>query len=46
VKLFAGTLGQELIRRHALPVNAEIDAYHVAVATVNGMVGIPMNPTG
>ncbi|MFA7059460.1 MAG: type II toxin-antitoxin system VapC family toxin [Pedobacter sp.] len=30
-------LGQELIRRHALPVNAEIDAYHVAIATVNGM---------
>ena len=24
------TLGQELIRRHALPANAEIDAYHVA----------------
>ncbi len=31
------TLGQELIRHHALPANAEIDAYHVAVATVNGM---------
>jgi predicted nucleic acid-binding protein len=31
------TLGQELIRRHALPTNAEIDAYHVAIATVNGM---------
>jgi predicted nucleic acid-binding protein len=30
-------LGQELIRRHALPANAEIDAYHVAIATVNGM---------
>ena len=30
-------LGQELIRRHALPDNAEIDAYHVAIATVNGM---------
>lgn len=31
------TLGQELIRRHALPANAEIDAFHVAIATVNGM---------
>jgi hypothetical protein len=31
------TLCQELIRRHALPVNAEMDAYHVAIATVNGM---------
>ena len=31
------TLGQELIRRHALPEKAEIDAYHVAIATVNGM---------
>jgi len=30
-------LGQELIRRHALPANAEIDAYHVAIAAVNGM---------
>lgn len=30
-------LGQELIRRHALPANAEIDAYNVAIATVNGM---------
>ena len=30
-------LGQELIRLNALPANAEIDAYHVAVATVNGM---------
>jgi len=30
-------LGQELIRRHALPANAEIDAYHVAIATVNGI---------
>lgn len=30
-------LGQEFIRRHALPANAGIDAYHVAIATVNGM---------
>jgi hypothetical protein len=30
-------LGQELIRRNALPANAEIDAYHVAIATVNGI---------
>ena len=30
-------LGQELIHRHALPANAEIDAFHVAVAIVNGM---------
>jgi len=30
-------LGQELIRCHALPANAEIDAYHVAIATVNGI---------
>ena len=30
-------LGQELIHRNALPVNAEIDAYHVAIATVNGI---------
>ena len=31
------TLGQELIRRNALPANAKIDAYHVAITTVNGM---------
>lgn len=30
-------LGQELIRRNALPANAEIDAFHVAIATVNGI---------
>jgi hypothetical protein len=30
-------LGQELIRRNALPASAEIDAYHVAIATVNGI---------
>jgi len=30
-------LGQELIRRNALPANAAIDAYHVAIATVNGI---------
>lgn len=30
-------LGQELICRNALPANAEIDAYHVAIATVNGL---------
>ena len=28
-------LGQELLRRIALPANAEIDAYHVAIAAVN-----------
>ena len=31
------TLGQALISRHALPENAEIDAYHVAIAAVNGI---------
>jgi len=30
-------LGQELISRHALPEKAEIDAYHVAIAAVNGI---------
>lgn len=30
-------LAQELIRRGALPVSAEIDAFHVAVAAVNGI---------
>ena len=30
-------LGQELIRRNALPARAEIDAYHVAIAAVNGI---------
>jgi len=29
-------LGKELIRRNALPANA-VDAYHVAIATVNGV---------
>ena len=31
------TLAQELIRRNALPAKAEIDAYHVAIAAVNGI---------
>lgn len=30
-------LGQELISRNALPEKAEIDAYHVAIAAVNGI---------
>ena len=30
-------LGQALISRNALPEKAEIDAYHVAIAAVNGM---------
>ena len=30
-------LGQALITRHALPEKAEIDAYHVAIAAVNGI---------
>lgn len=30
-------LGQELILRNALPEKAEIDAYHVAIAAVNGI---------
>ena len=30
-------LGQQLIRCNALPENAEVDAYHVAIATVNGI---------
>lgn len=30
-------LGLELIRRNALPAKAEIDAYHVAAAAVNGI---------
>lgn len=30
-------LGLELIRRNALPAKAEIDAYHVATAAVNGI---------
>jgi hypothetical protein len=30
-------LGLELIRRNALPAKAEIDAYHVASAAVNGI---------
>ena len=30
-------LGQELIRRNALPANAVVDAYHVAITTVNGV---------
>lgn len=31
------TLGRELVRRGALPANAEIDAFHVAIAAVNGI---------
>ncbi len=31
------TLGKALISRGALPAKAEIDAYHVAVAAVNGV---------
>ncbi len=30
-------LGRELIGRSALPAKAEIDAYHVAIAAVNGI---------
>ena len=30
-------LGRELVRRGALPANAEIDAFHVAIAAVNGI---------
>ena len=30
-------LGQQLIGCNALPENAEVDAYHVAIATVNGI---------
>ena len=30
-------LGLELVRRGALPANAEIDAFHVAIAAVNGV---------
>lgn len=30
-------LAEHLIRSHALPAKAEIDAYHVAVAAVNGI---------
>lgn len=30
-------LGRELIRRNALPAKSEIDAYHVAIAAVNGV---------
>jgi predicted nucleic acid-binding protein len=33
----ARVLGNTLIRRNALPAKAEIDAYHVAVAAVNGI---------
>ncbi|MFA7241683.1 MAG: type II toxin-antitoxin system VapC family toxin [Sulfuricellaceae bacterium] len=31
------TLGKALIQHHALPAKAEMDAYHVAVATVHGV---------
>jgi len=31
------TLALELIATHALPPNAEADAYHVALASVNGI---------
>ena len=30
-------LGRELVSRSALPAKAEIDAYHVAIAAVNGI---------
>jgi hypothetical protein len=30
-------LGRELIGRNALPARAEMDAYHVAIAAVNGI---------
>lgn len=30
-------LGKALIQYHALPANAEMDAYHVAIATVHGV---------
>lgn len=30
-------LGKDLMRRNALPEKAEIDAYHVAIAAVNGI---------
>jgi hypothetical protein len=30
-------LGQALIQRGAIPTKAEIDAYHVAIAAVNGI---------
>ncbi|SLM28478.1 conserved hypothetical protein [Desulfamplus magnetovallimortis] len=30
-------LGNELLKSEALPIKAKIDAYHVAVATVNGI---------
>ncbi len=30
-------LGKELINRSALPAKAEVDAYHVAIASVNGV---------
>lgn len=31
------TLGKQLVKRGALPEKAEIDAYHVAIAAVNGV---------
>lgn len=30
-------LGAELLKRHALPANAAVDALHVAIAAVNGI---------
>jgi len=33
----ARTLGKEFIKRGALPEKAEMDAYHVAIAAVNGI---------
>ncbi len=33
----ARTLGKEFINRSALPAKAEVDAYHVAIAAVNGV---------
>ena len=31
------TLGKQLVKRGAIPEKAEIDAYHVAIAAVNGI---------
>jgi predicted nucleic acid-binding protein len=37
VNAAVGVLGSELIRQNALPARAETDAFHVAVAAVNGI---------
>ena len=31
------TIGKQLVERGALPTKAEMDAYHVAIAAVNGI---------